>query len=571
MYILGISCFFHDSSAALLKDGRAVAAIQEERLTRKKHDNSFPAGAIDYCLASQGISINEVDFIVFYEKPLLKFERILHQFIGTFPRGWRQFLAVIPVWLGSRLRLMKAVRKKLGYKKSVLFVEHHQAHAAGSFFCSPFEKAAILTVDGAGEWATIAYGLGDKNKIELAGQISFPHSLGLLYSAITAYLGFPVNDSEYKVMGLGAYGEKDRSKNIYYEKLKSVIDIKEDGSFRLDMSYFEYHYAGRMPSAKLCLLLGGPVRKKDSLIERRHQDIAAALQAITEEAVFKILDHLHGVYKCENIVLAGGVALNSVLNGKILKRTEFKNIWIQPNASDSGASLGAALFAYHQILGNKDRHLAADAYLGPEYSNQEIKNFLDRSRAEYHEFADKKNLIEKIARLILDDKIIGWFQGREEWGPRALGARSILANPLNPKMKDILNLKVKHREDFRPFAPAVCREDAKEYFELDEALFGLAEYMLAVCPIKKEWQARIPAVCHIDGTARLQIVKEENNPLYYDLIKEFGKISGVPILINTSFNVNHEPIVSSPEDAYSCFLGTEIDYLAMGNFMVKKR
>ncbi|MDD2753129.1 MAG: carbamoyltransferase [Candidatus Portnoybacteria bacterium] len=571
MYILGISCFFHDSSAALLKDGRVVAAIQEERLTRKKHDNSFPSGAIDYCLSSQGILIDEIDFIVFYEKPLLKFERLLCQFIETFPRGWRRFLAVIPVWLGERLRIMKAVRKKLGYKKSVLFVEHHQAHAAGSFFCSPFEKAAILTVDGAGEWATTAYGFGDKDRIKLAGQINFPHSLGLFYSAITAYLGFPVNDSEYKVMGLGAYGEKDKLKNIYYEKLRGAIDIKEDGSFRIDMSYFEYHYAGRMPSSKLCSLLGGPVREKDSSIEKRHQDIAAALQMITEEAVFKILNHLYDIYKCKNIILAGGVALNSVLNGKIPEKTKFKNVWIQPNAADGGTSLGAALFAYHQIFANGNRRLLPDAYLGPEYSDQEIKEFLDRNRAAYHEFADKKELVEKTARLIFEDKIIGWFQGREEWGPRALGARSILANPLNPKMKDILNLGVKHRENFRPFAPAVCREDAGEYFKLDKALFIPAEYMLAVCPIKKYWQTKIPAVCHIDGTARPQIVKRSDNPPYYDLIKKFGKISGVPILVNTSFNINREPIVSSLKDAYLCFLNTGIDYLVMGNFLIKKQ
>ncbi len=570
MYILGISCFFHDSSAALLKDGQVVAAIQEERLTRKKHDNSFPVGAVDYCLTSQGISIDKVDFVVFYEKPLLKFERLLYQFIETFPWGWRQFLAAMPVWFGERLRVVKLVKKKLGYKKNVLFVEHHQAHAASSFFCSPFDQAVILTVDGTGEWTTTAVGLGVGNKISLEKEIKFPHSLGLLYSAITAYLGFSVNNSEYKVMGLSAYGEQDKNKNIFYKKLKEVIDIKDDGSFRLDMSYFKYHYAGKMPSAKLCRLFGGPIRQKDESIEARHQDIAAALQLITEEVVFKILSDLYENYQCENVVLAGGVALNSVLNGKILSQTKFKNIWIQPNASDGGTSLGAALFVYYQVLDNKDRQPMTSAYLGPEYPDLEIKKFLDQNQIKYHEFADKKELVQKTAQLIFGNKVVGWFQGQEEWGPRALGARSILANPLNVEMKDILNLKVKHRESFRPFAPAICCENVKEYFELDEALFDLAEYMLVVCPIKKEWQARIPAVCHVDGTARLQIVRKENNQLYYNLIKEFGRISGVPILVNTSFNVNREPIVSSPKDAYLCFLNTEIDYLVLGNFLIKK-
>jgi len=570
MYILGISCFFHDSSAALLKDGQVVAAIQEERLTRKKHDDSFPAGAVNYCLASQGISINEIDFIVFYEKPLLKFERLLYQFIETFPWGWRQFLTAIPAWFSERLRVMKLVRKKLGYKKNVLFVEHHQAHAASSFFCSPFERAVILTIDGTGEWTTTAAGWGQGNKIRLEKEIKFPHSLGLLYSAITAYLGFSVNNSEYKVMGLSAYGQKDKNKNIFYRTLKEIIDIKNDGSFRLDMSYFKYHYAGKMPSDKLCRLLGGPVRRKDEPVETRHEDIAAALQLITEEIVFKLLADLYENYQCDNVVLAGGVALNSVLNGKILNQTKFKNIWIQPNASDGGTSFGAALFAYHQILGNKIRYPMADAYLGPEYSSLEIKNFLDQNRIKYYEFIDEKELIQKTAQLIFNDQVIGWFQGREEWGPRALGARSILANPLNPEMKDILNLKVKHREEFRPFAPVVCREDAKTFFEIDEPLFDLAEYMLVVCPIKKEWQAKIPAVCHVDGTGRLQIAKKEGGRLYYDLIKEFGRISGVPILVNTSFNVNAEPIVSSPEDAYRCFLNTEIDCLVLGNFLIIK-
>jgi len=570
MYILGISCFFHDSSAVLLKDGRVVVAIQEERLTRKKHDNSFPVRAVNYCLIKQRISIEEVDFVIFYEKPLLKFERLLYQFIETFPWSWRQFLAVMPVWFSKRLRVIRLVRKKLGYKKNVLFVEHHQAHAASSFFCSPFEQAVILTIDGVGERTTTAAGLGSGNKIKLEKEIRFPHSLGLFYSTITAYLGFSVNNSEYKVMGLSAYGEQDKNNNIFYKKLKEVIDIKDDGSFRVDMSYFKYHYTGKMPSAKLCCLLGGPIRQKNESIEIRHQDIASALQLITEEVVFKILNDLYKNYQCENIVLAGGVALNSVLNGKILRQTKFKNIWVQPNASDGGTSLGAALFVYHQILNNNNRRPLVDGYLGSEYSDLEIKKFLDQNQIKYYEFADKNELVQKIAQLIFDNKIIGWFQGREEWGPRALGARSILANPLNPKMKDILNLKVKHRESFRPFAPAVCHENAKEYFELDGALFGLAEHMLAVCRIKKEWQARIPAICHVDGTARPQIVKKDNNPLYYDLIKEFGKISGVPILINTSFNVSNEPIVSSPEDAYRCFCGTEIDYLVLGNFLITK-
>lgn len=571
MYILGLSCFFHDSSAALLKDGRVVAAIQEERLTRKKHDSSFPAEAVRYCLSSQGITIKEVDRIVFYEKPLLKLERLLYQFVETFPRSFGRFLAIMPIWFGDRLRLARLIKKKLGYEKVILFVEHHESHAASSFFCGPFERAVILTIDGVGEWATMTAGLGEGNKIRLEKEIKFPHSLGLFYSAITSYLGFSVNDSEYKVMGLSAYGELDKSRNIFYEKLRKVIDIKDDGSFRLDMSYFKYHYAGRMPSAKLGRLLGGPIRRKNEPIGTRHQDIAAALQLVIEEVMSKILEDLYKKYECPNIVLAGGVALNSVVNGKILNRSKFKNFWIQPNASDGGASLGAALFAWHQILGYSSRQPMAGPYLGREYPDQEIREFLEKNKIKYREFGDEQALIRDVARLIFQDRVVGWFQGREEWGPRALGARSILANPLNPKMKDILNFKVKHREGFRPFAPAVSQEAAEKYFEMGAALADLAGYMLAVCPVREEWRRKIPAVCHIDGTARPQVVRRETQPLYYDLIKEFGKISGVPILVNTSFNMSGDPIVSSLADAHQCFLRTEIDCLAIGKFLVEKR
>lgn len=571
MYILGISCYYHDSSAALLKDGAIAAAAQEERFTRKKHDTSFPINAIEYCLKSQNITINEVACIGFYEKPFLKFERVLHQHLETFPKSIKVFISSMPSWINEKLRITRAVKKKLKYNGDILFIEHHLAHAASAFLISPFKEAAILTADGVGEWTTTAYGYGKGNDIELIKEIKFPHSIGLLYSTITAYLGFSVNNSEYKVMGLSAYGNMDKDTNEYYKKLRQVLDIKEDGSFRLDMSYFAYHYAERMPSKKLCRLLEGPIRNPESELKQRHKDIAAALQMVTEEILTKMLNHAYKEIKCSNIVLAGGVALNSAYNGKILKNTGFKNIWLQPDPGDGGTSIGVASYIYHTILGNKRNYVFRDAYLGPRFSTEEIKSFLDNNKIKYSKFRSNEELVKYAARSIYCNNVVGWFQLGMEWGPRALGARSILSNPCNPKMKDILNEKVKHREKFRPFAPGVCKDDALKYFDCDVPIPEPTDFMLMAYPIRKEWQKKIPAVTHVDGSGRLQTIRKNQNPLYYSLIKEFGRLSGIPILINTSFNIRGEPIVCMPYDAYKCMMGTGIDCLVIDKFLIKRK
>ena len=570
MYILGISCYYHDASAALLKDGKIVAAAEEERFTRKKHDTSFPINAVKYCLKSQKIAIDDVEYIGFYEKPFLKFERLLSQYIDTFPWSYKVFLSSMPSWINEKLRVVSKIRKELKYKGDVLFVDHHMAHAASSFLPSPFEKAAILTADGVGEWTTTAYGLGEGNEITLMKEIKFPHSIGLLYSTITAYLGFSVNNSEYKVMGLASYGDMNPETNPFYKKMKKVIDIKYDGSFRLDLSYFRYVYTDRMPSDKLCRLLGGPVRKPKDTLTQKHKDIAAALQIITEEALTKILNHLHKETKCDVLVMAGGVALNSVYNGRILRNTPFKKIWIQPAAGDGGTSLGVACYIYNTLLGKKRGYVQENAYLGPEFSRQEIKKFLDENNIKYSEFKDEREIIEKTAKMIFENKVVGWFQGRMEWGPRALGARSILANPCNPDAKELLNTKVKHREIFRPFAPVVCEYDALEYFDCDRPVPGPTDFMLMVYPVFRKWHKKLPSVTHVDGSGRLQTIRRKQNPLYYDVIKEFGKLSGIPILINTSFNIRGEPIVCTPYDAYRCMTGTGIDCLVIDRFLVKR-
>lgn len=570
MYILGISCYYHDASATLLKDGAVVAAAEEERFTRKKHDISFPINSINYCLESQNININDIDYIGFYEKPFLKFERILHQHLEGFPRSYRTFLSKLPSWFNEKLRVVKTIRKKLKYHKDVLFVQHHLAHAASAFLVSPFKEAAIITVDGVGEWTTTSYGFGKDNDIHLKREIKFPHSIGLLYSTITAYLGFSVNNSEYKVMGLAPYGNMNRKTNQYYKKLLSVVDIKDDGSYRFDMSYFTYHYSNKMPSKKLCYLLDGPISQKGTEMTKRHKDIAAALQLVTEDILIKILNYVHKETKSGNIVLAGGVALNSVLNGKILSSTPFKKIWIQPNASDGGTSLGVSFYIYNTIFGKKRSYVMKDAYLGPSFSNEKVKEFLDKNKIIYSAFKNDKELIDKTAKLIYDNNVVGWFQGRLEWGPRALGARSILANPANPRAKEILNEKVKHREKFRPFAPVVCDDDALKYFDCDNPIPEPTDFMLMVYPIFDKWHKKIPSVTHVDGSGRLQTIREHQNPLYYNLIKEFGKLSGIPILINTSFNIRGDPIVCTPQDAYKCMMGTGIDYLVIGNFLIKR-
>jgi carbamoyltransferase len=476
----------------------------------------------------------------------------------------------MPSWINQKLRVVSRIKKELKYKGDILFVEHHMAHAASSFLPSPFKTAAILSVDGVGEWTTTAYGIGEENEIKLMKEITFPSSLGLLYSTITAYLGFSVNNSEYKVMGLSPYGNMDRKTNKYYKMLSKVMDIKEDGSFRFDMSYFTYHYKNKMPSRKICDLLGGDIRKPNEEIKDRHKDIAAALQLLFEDVMIKMINHVQKETQQKNIVLSGGVALNSVFNGKILKSTKFSNIWIQPEPGDGGTSIGVALYIYNTIFGKKNREVMNDAYLGPSYSDEEIKRFLDMNEIKYGKFKSEEELIKNCARLIYEDNVIGWMQGRMEWGPRALGARSILSNPTNPRMQEILNLKVKHREKFRPFAPVVCEDDANKYFECDEPIPLPTDFMLMVYPIKNKYHRVIPAVTHVDGSGRLQTVRRSQNRLYYDLIKKFGKLSKIPILINTSFNIRGEPIVCTPFDAYKCMMGTGIDYLIIGNFIIRR-
>ena len=570
MYVLGISCYYHDASAALLKDGVVVAAAEEERFSRKKHDSSFPFNAIKYCLDSERININQVSYVGFYEKPFLKFERLLFQHIDAFPRSYRTFLSSIPGWLNEKLRVTKTIKKKLRYKGDVLFIEHHLSHAASSFLVSPFEKAAILTVDGVGEWTTTAYGVGEGNQVKLLKELKFPHSLGLLYSSITAYLGFSVNNSEYKVMGMAPYGNMNRETNPYYKKLRGIVDVKEDGSYKLDMDYFVYHYKGKMPSEKLCKLLDGPIRKAETGISQRHKDVAAALQLVLEDVMTKMLCYLHKVTGCDVVVLGGGVALNSVYNGKILRRTPFKKVWIHPNATDGGNSIGVASYIYYSLLGRERKYVLRNPYLGPKYNAEEVERFLKDNRINYSKFEDDNELVERVARLIHSGNVIGWFQGGMEWGPRALGARSILSDPCNPKMQDILNLKVKHREKFRPFAPVVCEDDALKYFDCDDPVPEPTDFMLMVYPIKKEFHSKIPAVTHVDGSGRLQTIREHQNKLYYDLIKKFGGLSGIPILINTSFNIRGEPIVCTPYDAYKCMMGTGIDFVVMDKFLIKR-
>src|SRR3990167_545273 len=433
IYILGISCYYHDASAALLKDGVVVAAAQEERFTRKKHDPSFPVHAIQFCLSSERIDINAIQYIGFYEKPLLKFERVLSQHLEMFPWSLKTFVTSMPSWIGEKLWVIRTIRKKLKYKGGVLFIEHHMAHAASAFLISPFARAALVTADGVGEWTTTTYGIGECNDIRLLQEIKFPHSLGLLYSAITAYLGFSVNNSEYKVMGLSAHGTMDKEKNIYYKKLLQAIDVKEDGSYRLDLSYFKYHYSDRMPTKKLCELLGGPVRTPETQIDQRHKDIAAALQMIFEEVMEKMLRHLNKETRCENLVISGGCGLNSVFNGKILRNTPFKNIWIQPDSGDGGTSIGVCSYIYNTILGNERNYHFNNAYLGPEFSTDEIRKFLEENKIKYSEFKNEKELVEKTSKMIHENQIIGWFQGRMEWGPRALGSRSTLSNATDPK------------------------------------------------------------------------------------------------------------------------------------------
>jgi len=562
MNILGISCYYHDAAACLIKDGIVIAAAEEERFTRKKHDVSFPINAINYCLKEGNIDIKQVNYIGFYEKPLLKFERLLSQHLEMFPWSFLTFYRALPSWLNDKLRVPSIIKKRLKYKGDILFIEHHLAHAASAFLVSPYEEAAILTIDGVGEWATASYGYGEGNEITLLKELRFPNSVGLLYSTITAHLGFSVNNSEYKVMGLSPYG-----KPTYYEKFKKVVDVKEDGSIEFDMDYFDYHYKLTMPSKKFVKDFG-PIRKPDEEVTQIHKDIAASLQKMTEEIIFKMLNHLYNKTKMKNLCIAGGVALNSVANGKIKKNTPFKNVWIQPASSDSGTSLGVAAYIYNVVFGGKRKYILKSAYLGPSFSMEYIKNFLDKNQIVYKKFENDMDLTRLTSKLIYENNVVGWFQGRMEWGPRALGSRSILSNATNPSMKNILNQKVKHREQFRPFAPVITKENVHEYFDIDK---DEEPFMLFVYPFKENKKKLVPSVVHVDGTGRLQTISKEENFLYYSLIKEFEKLSGIPILINTSFNIRGEPIVCTPEDAYKCMMGTGIDYLVIDKFLVKRQ
>lgn len=558
MYILGMSCFYHDSAACLLKDGGVLAAAQEERFSRKKHDERFPANAIEYCLSEAGISIKDVSYVGFYDKPFLKFERILYSHISTFPWSFVSFTKAMPVWIGQKLWIKDIIRRKLGYHGEILFAEHHMSHAASCFLVSPFKEAAILTVDAVGEWATASYGVGRDCSIEILKEVNFPNSLGLLYSAFTYYLGFKVNSGEYKVMGLAPYGRP-----VYYDQVKKLVDIKEDGSFKLATKYFAFHYGLKMTNGYFNELFGGEPRQPGGPIERRHMDIAASIQIVTEEILLKMTNYLHKETKMTNLCMAGGVALNCVANGKILRATPFKNIFVQPAAGDAGGAIGVASFVYHTLLGHNRNYIMKHAYLGPKYSDDEVLQFLSSRNIKFS-VHDLQHLVKIVAKLIEEKNIIGWYQDRMEFGPRALGNRSILADPRDPGMKDKVNKKVKLREAFRPFAPAVLESKASEYFDLTVE----SPFMLLVAPVKKKV---VPAVTHVDGTARIQTVRRDTNALFYALIEEFYHITGVPIILNTSFNIRGEPIVCSPEEAYRCFMRTDIDYLVINKYLLDKK
>ncbi len=559
LYILGISCFYHDAAACLLKNGQIIAAAEEERFSRQKHDSEFPSQAISFCLKQGGITIKDIDYVGFYDKPLLKFERILLTYIATFPKSYRAFRNAVAVWLKKKLWVKEIIRKELNYQGEIYFIEHHLAHAASSFLVSPFAEAAILTIDGVGEWATTTCGEGKDNKINLRQEIKFPHSLGLLYSAFTAYLGFKVNDGEYKVMGLAPYGQP-----IYYQQIvDNLITIKDDGSFKLNLEYFSYHYSFKTTNKKFDDLFGGPPRQPEGELTQAHKDIAASIQKVTEEIILKIVYHLYQKTRLPNLCLAGGVALNCVANGRILRETPFKNIFIQPAAGDSGGAVGVAAYIYYSILDHQRDFVWPHAYWGPEFSNLEIKNYLEKNKIPFIEYPTDI-LIKKTAELIAEQKVIGWFQGRMEFGPRALGNRSILADARNKENWQKVNLKIKFRESFRPFAPSVLEEENSQYFDLNIP----SPYMLLVAQVKSP---NIPAVTHVDNSARIQTVNQRDNPLYYNLLKEFQRLTGCPVIINTSFNVRGEPIVCTPHDAFLCFMKTEMDYLILGNYFLDKK
>ena len=586
MNILGLSAFYHDSAACLVRDGEIIAAAQEERFTRKKHDASFPKHAVMYCLREGGIVVNELECVAFYEKPFLKFDRILHSYLAYAPAGLKSFLIAIPLWIRERIWMKELIRRELGCDCKVFFPEHHESHAASAFFPSPFPEAAFLTIDGVGEWTTTSYGVGSRNHIQMLAELRFPHSLGLLYSAFTYFTGFKVNSGEYKLMGLAPYGQPKYRDVI----LRELIDLKDDGSFRLNMKYFNYGVGLTMTNAAFNRLFDRPPRKPESKLTQSDMDLARSIQDVTDEIMLRMARHVRKQTGQRNLCLAGGVALNCVANGHILRERIFDRIWIQPAASDAGGALGAALFAWHQILGKErkadDVHDSQrGSYLGPTYSNDKIRAYLETQKIPFTELTDDE-LPEKIADLINAQKVIGWFYGRMEFGPRALGARSIIGDPQSPKMQELMNLKIKFRESFRPFAPSILREKLSDWFELDEE----SPYMLLVAPVSKNRRreviadeqnlfglqklltirSEIPAVTHVDYSARIQTVTDQHQPMFYRMIKKFDERYGCPVIINTSFNVRGEPIVATPEDAFICFMRTNMDYLLLGNFLLEK-
>ena len=586
MNILGISAFYHDSAACFVRDGKIVAAAQEERFTRKKHDSRFPTFAIEYCLKEGGVTAKDLDIVAFYDKPFLKFERILESYLAYAPKGISSFLQAVPMWIKQKLWMKSFIEEELGYEGKILFPEHHESHAASAFFPSPFQEAAFLTMDGVGEWATTSFGTGRDNSIAIHSEIKFPHSLGLLYSAFTYYTGFKVNSGEYKVMGLAPYGRP-----VYKDLiLKELIDLKEDGSFKLNMEYFEYVAGLRMTNKKFHKLFGAPPRKPESRVTRREMDLARSIQEVTEEVMLRITRYVHQRTGMKHLCLAGGVALNCVGNGRILREGPFEKIWIQPASGDAGGALGAALYAWYHYLqnprvadGKKDS--MSGSYLGPEFSKNEIREFLMKNNIPHKELVDDE-VAGTVADLIAREKVIGWFQGRMEFGPRALGGRSIIGDSRSPGMQEQMNLKIKFRESFRPFAPSVTAEKVSEYFEMNCE----SPYMLLVASVREGLRremtaeekrlegidllnvkrSEIPAVTHVDYSARVQTITPEQNPRFYQLLKAFDERHGCPVMINTSFNVRGEPIVCTPGDAFRCFMRTHMDYLVLGNFVLDK-
>ena len=589
MNILGISAYYHDSAACLVRDGELIAAAQEERFTRKKHDHRFPAAAVEYCLKEAGITPNQLDYVAFYDKPLQKFERLLETYLDYAPQGLRSFLMAMPLWLREKLWTRDQVIRGVHSDATVLFTEHHESHAASAFFPSPFDSAAVLTIDGVGEWATSSYGRGAGNELHLMAETKFPHSLGLLYSAFTYYTGFKVNSGEYKVMGLAPYGEPTYVKKI----LDELVDLAEDGSIRLNMEYFEYPYGLKMTNGAFDRLFGAPARQSEGHLTQREMDLARSIQDVTELAMLRMARHVQRETGERNLCMAGGVALNCVGNGKILRDGPFEHIWIQPAAGDAGGALGAALSVWYQYLGNPRapqqpgcrRDRMKGSYLGPRFTESEIEQYFKSVGAVYRRL-DEKCLVHEVAKRLADEKVIGWFEGRMEFGPRALGARSILGDPRSPKMQSVMNLKIKFRESFRPFAPSVLRERVHDYFELDTD----SPYMLLVAPVQPHLRrtmseaeeqlfgieklnvprSTIPAITHVDYSARVQTVDRLDHPIYYALLSEFDRLTGCPVLVNTSFNVRGEPIVGSPENAYQCFMRTGIDTLAVEGFLLDK-